>query len=424
MLSQRPLIKPNSPLKEGPIAHLDVGESQVKCLIASAGADGTPRIAGRGSLASEGVSATAITDGKALSKAILGAVSAAEEKAGLTVSKAAICFSVGQPVSHFCDIDVDLAGHPVRAHDIERIFTEAERVFLDRIDLKHRRLILLEPTAYLVDDNFSTEPPLGVFGGTLKVIFHAICVDTAVLKNLELAVAAAHLDAIMMIPASYASGLSVLVDDERRLGAAVVDIGSSCVDISLYARGVPVFAAVLPGGGACITEDIARRLLTAFEAAERIKTVHGHAMTGASDHTHMIDVPCLGDASATIERPRAHVNDAIGARLKSQLEAVRTVLEGEGFYDQKGATIVLTGGVAETSGILPLASAILGPGLRIGGPKRLPDLPLTAQSTMYASAVGLVLFIAGWSETKQIREKRNKRLPSISRLFKWLLSRY
>ena len=420
-----PTIKPGSPLKTGSHAHLDIGDSQTICLIASAGPDGEPRIDGTGVRETRGITSSAVTDLEALVDTITGAVSIAEKTVGQPVSTAAVSFSAGRPESHFIDIDIELAGHPVRADDIAQALKEAERLLGESALADNRRLVLIEPTAFDVDGSLAFRAPIGMFGKVLKVFIHGVTADDDALKNLELAVTRSHLDVGIMIPTSYASGLATLVDDERRLGAAVIDLGAGCRDICLYVQSVPVYAAVLPGGGDQITEDIARTLLTPFDAAERLKIFHGHAVPSSGDHLAGIDVPQLGaEPGDCVQVTRWKLNAVIEARLRQLLTEIRSVLDGEGFFDQHGSSVVLTGGVSMTEGLLPLAQEILGTNVRLGEPRALPGLPVAAQGHQYASAIGLVLFMASWTDSIEQKTKTKPKPPSFGRLFNWLKKQY
>jgi len=70
---------------------------------------------------------------------------------------------------------------------------------------------------------------------------------------------------------SLASSLSVLRDQEKELGVALVDIGAGTGDLAIYTNGSIAHTSVLPIGGEYITKDIAYALRISLEEAERIK---------------------------------------------------------------------------------------------------------------------------------------------------------
>ena len=61
----------------------------------------------------------------------------------------------------------------------------------------------------------------------------------------------------------------------RDLGVAVADIGAGTTDIVLFADGSPFHTAVLPLGGANVTNDVAIGLMTGLGVAEELKVHHG-----------------------------------------------------------------------------------------------------------------------------------------------------
>src|SRR5262249_2620841 len=130
---------------------------------------------------------------------------------------------------------------------------------------------------------------------TFGVDMHVVSADQPPLRNLELAVNRCHLSIEAMVASPYASGLSVLVDDEAELGCAVVDLGGGTTTISVFNRGEFVHADAIAVGGGHITTDIARGLSIRLEDAERLKTMHGSALPGVGDERETLSVEQIGD---------------------------------------------------------------------------------------------------------------------------------
>ncbi len=70
--------------------------------------------------------------------------------------------------------------------------------------------------------------------------------------------------------------LSTLVDDERELGATVIDMGGGTTGMAVFAEGQLLHTAQLPIGGVHVTNDLARLLSTPVAHAERLKTLYGN----------------------------------------------------------------------------------------------------------------------------------------------------
>ena len=117
-----------------------------------------------------------------------------------------------------------------------------------------------------------------VVGERLGVDMHMVTADTQPLHNIEHCIARCHLSVEQMVATPYASGLSVLVDDEAELGCASIDFGAGTTSIAVFSKGQLVHVDAVAIGGQHITMDIARGLSVRLEEAERIKTMFGSAL--------------------------------------------------------------------------------------------------------------------------------------------------
>ena len=101
-----------------------------------------------------------------------------------------------------------------------------------------------------------------------------------------------------------ASSSSVLTDDEKELGVALVDIGGGTTDIAVFVGGAIRHTAVIPIAGDQITSDIAMALRTPTADAEDIKLRHGLRQAGAGQPERQ-DRGARASATAARGRSRA-----------------------------------------------------------------------------------------------------------------------
>src|SRR6202000_762064 len=94
---------------------------------------------------------------------------------------------------------------------------------------------------------------------------------------------------------AYASGLAVLTEDEKQVGATVIDMGGGCTSIAVFLAGHLVHADVVPQGGVAVTHDIASGLSAPLSAAERVKTLFGSALGDLDAGSDVISVPQMGE---------------------------------------------------------------------------------------------------------------------------------
>jgi cell division protein FtsA len=242
-------------------------------------------------------------------------------------------------------------------------------------------------------------------GSRLGVDVHVLSVAAGPLRNLALCVRRCDLELAGVVAAPYAAGLSALVEDEQKLGAACVDMGAGATGLSVFLRGRLIHADSVRIGGDHITLDIANGLAMPSAAAERIKTVHGGAVATGLDDRELIEAPALDGhddgEGATEPRyaerrriSRAALIGVIRPRLEETLETVRDRLRAAGFEHLPGRRIVLTGGGSQLPGLEEAAQRILGRRARVGRPLRMPGLPQNAAGPEFAAAVGLTVYAA------------------------------
>ena len=113
----------------------------------------------------------------------------------------------------------------------------------------------------------------------------------------------------------------------------MIDMGAGTTTIAVFSDGRFVHADGFALGGQHVTMDIARGLNARVADAERIKTLYGSVLAGASDERDMITVPPVDDDER--EPPqfvsRAQLVRIIRPRVEEILEMVRDRLAASPF---------------------------------------------------------------------------------------------
>lgn len=388
--TSRSKIRQTSP--DSLIAALDVGSSKVCCLLAETFENGRIHVLGMGHRVSRGVAAGTIIDMEETEAAIRAAVDQAERVADERIDSVYLSLTNGRPTSEVIEEDVAIEGDAVSPDDLERVLMQAA----GRVEPSDRRIIHAFPACYSIDGSAGIKEPLGMFGERLNVALHVITARPGPVLNLEACVHRAHLGVDQTVISGYAAGLGVLVEDERELGAAVIDIGGGTTSVGVFAKEALVFSDVFSMGGGLLTEDIARELLTPLDQAERLKTLYGSALSVASDNGQFIEVLQLGEnenrEDSYVRLPRTALSDIIRPRLEEIFMEVRQRLVRSGFDAVSGRRVVLTGGTSQLPGAPELAEKILGKQVRLGTPQGLTGLAEAARSPVFSVCAGLLQY--------------------------------
>src|SRR5580692_5477320 len=374
--------------RTGLVAALDVGTSKVACVIGRA-EQGSLKILGSALRESAGLRAGTVTSLDLAEESIRDCVAAAENHADARIQKVLISVNCGSPVSVTSRAVMALDGALVSDVHLRQLLSDGRT----KCRLDGHEIIQSAPTAYVVDEARGVRNPSGMFCQRIGVAMHAVAVKPSPLQNLKLAVERCHLNVVGTLFSAYASGLATLSEDEKQIGATVIDMGGGCTSIAVFLEGHLVHAEVVPLGGFSVTHDISRGLASPLSAAERVKTLFGAALGDMEAGSDVISVPQMGEEGegTALRVPRSMLTRIIQARLTEIFEEVQKRLQASGYEAAAGRRAVLTGGASQLAGTRELAARILNKQVRIGRPQPFPGLAAASAGPDYAAAIGLLI---------------------------------
>jgi cell division protein FtsA len=374
--------------RTGLVSALDVGTSKIVCVIGQA-ETGSLKVLGSALRESAGLKAGTVTSLEQAEESIRDCVAAAENMADARIQNVLIAVNCGQPVSVTSRSVMSLDGALVSDVHLRALLADGRA----RAKLEGHEILQSAPTAYVVDEARGVKNPSGMFCQRIGVAMHAVAVKPSPLQNLKLAVERCHLNVVGNLFGAYASGLSTLTEDEKQIGATVIDMGGGTTSIAVFLEGHLVHVDVVPVGGFAVTNDIARMLAAPLAAAERIKTLYGAAMGEMDGGADVISVAQMGENGddTALRLPRSMLTRIIQARLEEIFGEVQTRLRASGFDVAAGRRAVLTGGACQLAGTRELAARILNKQVRIGRPQAFTGLAAASAGPDYAAAIGLMM---------------------------------
>jgi cell division protein FtsA len=374
------------------VTALDIGSSKISAIIAEPDPDGSLRILGTGHRASHGVRRGFVANMEQTEVAIRDAVEQAERIAGINVDDVFVGFSAGGLSSTVASVDLDIGGRRIEQADLAELFQRGRQ----SLEPDGRMILHALPALYTLDGVEGVKQPVGLHAGKLSVDIHVIAAEPPPVRNLDLCVRSAHLGVQAIVASPVAAGRACLSEEERELGVALVELGAGVTNVSVFAGGMLVGLKSLQIGGNDITDDIASAFGTRRVDAERIKCVHGSALTSPRDNHDMIDVNPIASAeegTEPVRAPRGQLIAVIRQRLELMSGEVAAALKEMGFSGPFGRQVVLTGGGSELKGIADYMQGVLGRAVRVGRPK-LPGLPEAHGGPAFSTLAGLALFAA------------------------------
>ena len=184
----------------------------------------------------------------------------------------------------------------------------------------------------------------------------------------------------------------VLLDQNQKgLGALVVDFGGGTMDYLVYADGAVRQSGALAIGGDHITNDISLGLRIPMAKAERVKLEEGSVILGNSRPGETIVLKDdTGFAGKEVEREM--LNTIIHCRVREAFELLKKRLDEDGTLPFLGAGLMLTGGCSLLKGINHLAEEIFGMPVHLTHAQTVSGLTSAFENPQFSTAIGLIKY--------------------------------
>ena len=370
------------------IAALDIGSSKVCCLIGKLDSQKNISIIGAGFQESKGLVSGIITDMSALENSIRNCVASAEKMAAVRIKKINIGFSSINIDIENLNIEIDLKGSIVSQGDLDRAYN-----FLSEKHITGSRTILhVIPVQYSIDGNKGVKSPLGMFGDKLGVEISIISTDQNILKNFKNVVKQCDLEIDNIVYTPYAIGLSLLSDEEKELGVALLDIGSTLTSLSIFYNGAILHTKIIPLGGNMITNDISRIFSLSISDSERIKIINGQLIEELENSLSVIEVDSLGGEYDSIEITRKDLIAVIKPRVNEIINSIKDQIIKSGYNHLIANRVVITGGAAQMEGLIDITSKTLEKKARLGKANIIKGVPDNMRSSSFSAINSLLTY--------------------------------
>jgi len=253
----------------------------------------------------------------------------------------------------------------ITREDVRRAIDAAKAVSLPT----GREILHVLPQDFVVDEQDGIGAPVGMTGARLEVNVHIITGSQSSTQNIVACVNRAGIAVAETIVEQLAASESVLTDDEKELGVALVDIGGGTTDIAIYAVG----------------------LRTPVPDAEKIKRKCGCALSGMVDEDDTMEVASVGGRKPRLMARRI-LSEILQPRAEEIFHLVWDEIRRAGYERSLNSGIVLTGGGAILDGMPEIAEQIFDLPIRRGCPAGVGGLADHVNSPTFATGVGLVLY--------------------------------
>ncbi len=366
------------------VVGLDIGTAKVMAVVGEVLPGGELKLAGLGVAASNGLKRGVVVNIDATVQSIQQALKEAELMADCKITRV----YTGITGSHIRGINssgmVAVKDKEVTPADVARVVETARAINIST----DQRLLLVEPQEFVIDGQ-DVKEPIGMSGIRLEAKVHIVTGAQSAAENIIKCVRRCGLEVEQLMLNPLASSLSVLTDDEKELGVAMVDIGAGTTDVAIFTNGAIRHTAVIPIAGDLITSDIAMALRTPTKDAEDIKVESGYAKQLLADPDQQVEVPGLGDRGPRMLSRQA-LAGVIEPRVEEIFSLVQQVIRESGYEEVLSSGVVITGGSAVMPGMVELGEDIFLKPVRRGVPKYRGALADMISQARAATVMGLL----------------------------------
>jgi cell division protein FtsA len=242
-----------------------------------------------------------------------------------------------------------------------------------------------------VDGQGGVTDPVGMLGARLEVDMHVIHGQTYRLQNVIRLVRATGIKVDDVVFNGMASSLALLTNEQKELGALVIDIGGGTTEYVAYSDGVVRHSGVLAVGGDHVSNDLAYGLKISLSRAEKLKIEHGSALVTEAAKGQTISITNeLG-----YERKRIkveHLQIIMSLRQEEIFKLIEQDLEQAGLTNYLRAGVFLCGGSSRVPGIVTLAENVFQMNVTTGHAIAISGLADTLNQPEFTTAIGLVKY--------------------------------
>jgi cell division protein FtsA len=374
------------------VTGLDLGSTMTAAIVAEVTGDSVEepqvKVLGVGQARTSGIRREIVTDIEATTESVRKALKEAELMAGVPVERVYAGIAGEHIHGRASNGVVAVAGQEVSQRDLDRVHEVARAVVVPA----DRFVLHATPQEYLVDGQGGIRHPVGMAGTRLEAEVFMITGSTTAAQNIRKSINGAGYQIASLVFEPLASSLSVLAEEEKDLGVALVDLGGGTTDLAIFHDRKVRHLATLPWGGATVTNDIVKGLSLPYAEAARAKDRWGVARASLVDPREHFELPG-SPGSPPREIARELLAHIIEQRTDEILGLIAQEIERSGYADRLGAGVVLSGGGAMLDGITGLAEDSFRCGVRLGVPgEGLGGLVESVRRPKFATAAGLVLF--------------------------------
>ncbi len=371
------------------IVGLEIGTSKICAAVGEVNAAGTLNIIGLGQCRSRGVRKGEISDPPLAEEDIRNAIVEAEQMADVEIRSVYLGVTGGH-IRGFNNRGV----HPVVSSDREISEDDVQDVIKNAkaINLPAENHVLHAVRQHFhVDGHSGIVNPVGMLGARVEVDVHVVHGNFNRLQNPIRVVKGLQLEVEAIVFNGLAASLALLTNEQKEMGALVIDIGGGTTNYAVYADGIIKHTGVMAVGGDHVSNDLTFGLKVTLGRAEQLKIEHGSALVDDSIKGQTATIANeLGLPVKTINLE--HLRRVMSLRLEEIFQLVEHDIARVGLLDFLRAGVFICGGGARIPDVAKLAEKVFQLPASLGKANSISGITSALDQPEFATAIGLVKY--------------------------------
>ncbi len=407
------------------ILALDIGTTKVIAIVAQNDLNKRINILGVGNCKSAGVDKGSIVDIEQASGTIAEAVSTARKSSNVPIESTYVSISGAHTKSLRSNGAVNIQSGQITHNEINQVLQMA--LYNAKI-IPDYEVIHVLPLFFKIDDANEISNPLNMHGSRLEVYANIITVKKSAIVNIQNALKQSSLEVTNFVLNGYASSVAVLESDQKRLGTAVLDLGGSTSEVTIFKGHTVAYNDFVAIGSENITSDLSIILHTPYNAANMIKNQYSSLLPIKIDNNTIskVKIPLLGNETETKEIPLVQIQPVIHARVEELLLILKEKIKLSGMNEHIDGGIVITGGISQIKGIKELAQQIFeNIPVKISNPNNIQNGYIDFNTPILSTIAGLLRYgldsdpffeLDSNKELRGKKEEKKKEIPIESNI--------
>lgn len=378
------------------IVGLDVGSSKICASVGKVNDEGKISVIGTTMAPCSGLKKGAVVDIDITAEAIEKCIFSLEKIVEFKINEVYISIQGG-----ICDfynnkgvVAVENEDREISRSDVNRALEASKLISIEG----NKEIIGAIPEQFIVDGYDNINDPIGMSGVQLEVEAKVILAQSTVVNNLIKGVNKAGIKVLGITLESMALSSSILLEDEKEKGVAVIDIGFDTINISVFKNKKLCKTIFIPLGGNNVTKDLSLCLNISYEEAEKLK--HKYGALSKNDKEENISLNTSKQDNNQVSSYK--IVDIITARVDETLRFVRTFLKESGYYDEIHNIVLAGGGFTFLKDIINFSEEIFKKPIRIGMPQYIGAI-----NPLYSTTVGIIMDV--------VKNSKLERVSSVSK---------